>query len=160
MTTKKIRQPKVPLELTATLLRTYLHYDETTGELKWKVNRKRKAMANTTAGHYNAASGNTYISFLGKKYICSHIIFLYMENRLPSRIEYIDGNRQNLSWQNLKEHPRSLQVYTSGFKSMADLTQQRTKLKGKSVLETIKNGRTVSLQKIVVKLIENMETTG
>jgi hypothetical protein len=83
MTKEKIK-PTEEIILNQKLVREYLHYDEATGVLTWKVNRKGKAAkAGSTAGHFNAASGNVYIRLFGISFLASHLIFFYQTSRLP-----------------------------------------------------------------------------
>jgi hypothetical protein len=105
-------KPTEELTLNQALVHEYLDYCETTGELTWKKNRKGKAsFAGSKAGYYHQASGNVYITFMGVRFIASHIIFLHQTGKLPHRHSYIDGDRTNLRFDNLKEYTRKMIYY-------------------------------------------------
>jgi hypothetical protein len=85
---------KEPIILTQDLLKTHFSYDPDSGIFTHLTQKRGHGKIGKKAGRWNENSGNFYIRFFNVTYIASHIAFLYMENRLPSRVTYLDGDRQ------------------------------------------------------------------
>jgi|SRR6476469_9442373 hypothetical protein len=87
--------------LTAARLREVLSYDPATGLFRWRASRdgvKAGSFAGRTRGRYNQ------ICVHRKFYQASHLAWLYMTDKWPKReINYIDGNRFDTRWGNLRE---------------------------------------------------------
>jgi len=87
--------------LTAARLREVLSYDPATGLFRWRATRdgvKAGSFAGRTRGRYNQ------ICVHRKFYQASHLAWLYMTDKWPKReINYINGNRFDTRWGNLRE---------------------------------------------------------
>jgi hypothetical protein len=116
--------------LNQALVGEYLSYSETTGELVWLKTRRKKAVKGCKARCLNKASGNVYIRLLGDKFLASHLAFVYMESRLPSRLVYLDGDRTNIAWSNLEGHTTKKMMYCKPWGNVPLPSRYRGLVKG------------------------------
>lgn len=89
--------------ITQDRLKEALHYDQNTGVWRWRID-KRNGKAGDKAGTI-ASTGYHSIWIGGKSHISARLAWLYMLNRWPKyQIEYINGDKLDLRWANLREH--------------------------------------------------------
>jgi HNH endonuclease len=91
------------------LLRELLHYDPETGSLTWKIRRHGVGgYPGHTAGYSIDTYKTLYVKIDGVLYQVPYIIWKMMTGRdFVERITYIDGDRSNNRWHNLREVNRS-----------------------------------------------------
>lgn len=82
------------------------HYNPMTGSLTWRQSPNKKIIIGDEAG-YISSDGVRYIRFDGKIYSKVNMIFLYMIGKIPRprTIEYVDQDRANTKWTNLRIRP-------------------------------------------------------
>ncbi|WP_213775075.1 HNH endonuclease signature motif containing protein [Bradyrhizobium sp. dw_78] len=90
--------------LTAERARELLSYDEQSGELTWRVH-KRRVKPGTIAGTPHTG-GYISVKVDGRRYYAHRLAFLIKTGRWPSEIDHIDGSKSN-RWSNLREATRS-----------------------------------------------------
>jgi hypothetical protein len=84
-------------------LRALLHYDPATGVFTWLVSRNNFVRPGSPAG-YIAASGYRRIQVNGHEYPASHLVWLYVTGRFPSKdIDHADLVKDNNRFYNLRE---------------------------------------------------------
>lgn len=88
------------------------HYNPMTGSLTWRQSPNKRIVVGEEAGYVSrdgrgGPDGVRYIRFNGKIYSRVNMIFLYMTGKIPRprTIEYIDQNRSNTEWNNLRIRP-------------------------------------------------------
>ena len=90
--------------LTSKILKKVLLYNPETGIFYWKETANKKLKVGDIAGTRN--NGYITIKVLGKQYKAHRLAFLYMIGEMPKHtIDHIDGNKQNNSWNNLRDVP-------------------------------------------------------
>lgn len=89
--------------LTARRLRKLLSYDPSTGTFRWRVHR-RGVKVGSVAGSTRGCEGYRLIGVDRKLYTASRLAWLYMTAEWPKfQIEYINNNRSDTRWGNLRE---------------------------------------------------------
>jgi hypothetical protein len=87
-------------------LKSKLIYDAESGVFKWKIKPCRNVFSGDVAGMIGS-NGYRKIGINGRVYSAHRLAFLYMNGILPSNeVDHIDHNRDNNSWQNLREATR------------------------------------------------------
>ncbi|HKY44903.1 MAG TPA: HNH endonuclease [Pyrinomonadaceae bacterium] len=87
--------------LTQSRLQELLHYDPETGVFCWKVNRRGKAKAGTTAG--TISEGYVLIRIDGTAYRANRLAFLYMTGKWPpNNSDHENIDRGDNRWINLR----------------------------------------------------------
>lgn len=90
------------------IINHYLTYNSSTGIFLWKNHWNRPDLIGKVAGNVHKTHGYVIIVFNGTWYKAHHLAFLFMEGHLPEQeVDHIDGNRQNNSWNNLREVTRA-----------------------------------------------------
>lgn len=90
-------------KLTVKRLKSLLHYDPSTGDFTWLVNRAGNAKAGTKAGHKKRTSHIT-IMVDGKAYFAHRLAWLYMKGEWSScAIDHINQNSYDNRFLNLRE---------------------------------------------------------
>lgn len=93
-------------DLTQERVRAIILYDETTGEMRWRVSRKGVSAGAIAASLKNVRSKGAYlyVRIDGVDYPAQRVAWLWMTGRLPtSRIRFKDDNPQNIAFDNLVE---------------------------------------------------------
>lgn len=86
-------------------VRAALKYNHKTGSLTWRTDRGRTAKTGDEAG-YIRPDGHIVVTFAGRTYPATHLIWLYMNGELPPRqLVLHDTNKQNLVWTNIRLRP-------------------------------------------------------
>lgn len=71
---------------------------------KYKLGKESDTGKADNKAGYLKEDGHVYIDIDGKEHLASKLIFLYMKGYYPEGdIEYIDGDKTNLKWDNLQE---------------------------------------------------------
>ena len=70
-------------ELTQTWLKEVLHYDENSGEFRWKMDKGSRARAGGVAGNLNKINGYIHIRLDGKLYKAHRLAWLYVHGKFP-----------------------------------------------------------------------------
>lgn len=85
----------------ASLLRSLLAYNPSTGEFTWRVARPGKTKAGSVAG--TVINGRIYIRFQGRQQLAHRLAFLHVTGELPrDEVDHKDGNPANNAWENLR----------------------------------------------------------
>lgn len=84
------------------LIREFLHYDEASGLIIWKLDRGKKIKAGSKAGTDNG-DGYLSIKFDGKNYKAHRIAWFLKTGEWPvGVIDHINQNRSDNRWENLR----------------------------------------------------------
>lgn len=84
-------------------VRELFDYDPETGLLTWRqLRRGRFGKPGDEAGSVDR-SGHIRVGMDGKVYSAARLVYLHRTGILPTRIIYLDGNPQNLRWDNLAD---------------------------------------------------------
>ena len=81
-------------------LKTFLAYDPDTGQLRYRVNRQGGAKQGDPAGVLQP-NGYKTIMIKRKRYYLHQLVWLYHHNEIPSRLQFLDGQRHNTRIENL-----------------------------------------------------------
>lgn len=85
-------------------LRKVLHYNRTTGEFFWRVDRGRKIKAGMRAGCFQKSDPGYVVIRLGDKlYLAHRLAWFYVKGVWPRWIDHINGRRTDNSWKNLRD---------------------------------------------------------
>lgn len=99
------------MKLTKEFLTEFLSYDEITGDLTWNprgIKDWDTKYAGKVAGHVRK-DGYRALSLFGKSYLVHLIIWVIMTGELPKEeLDHKDRNKNNNSFENLREADRSL----------------------------------------------------
>ena len=92
-------------DLTQSILKEYLRYDDTSGEMVWiKNTHPTKNLIGRIAGGVSKRDSHKHIRLLGVLYVTHHLVWLYKTGKLPvGHIDHIDHNEQNNRFSNLRE---------------------------------------------------------
>ena len=92
-------------DLTQSILKEYLRYDDTSGEMVWiKNTHPTKNLIGRIAGGVSKRDSHKHIRLLGVTYRTHHLVWLYKTGKLPvGHIDHIDHNEQNNRFSNLRE---------------------------------------------------------
>lgn len=91
--------------ITVERVREYLHYDAFTGILTWKKKSAKNTIIGSRAGSFKASVGYRFIRFDDFECLEHRFIWFGMTGYWPSEnyiIDYIDGNKINNIWTNLR----------------------------------------------------------
>lgn len=84
-----------------TLLREVLDYNQTTGELVFKIDQKMGVKGAVATYAHN--EGYKSILIGGKEFLAHRVIWFMMLGYWPNQIDHINHNRQDNSWSNLRD---------------------------------------------------------
>ena len=91
-------------DLTQTILREYLNYDEHTGILTWKKKPSKKAVLNTRAGSLVSTTGYRTLRLFERSYPEHHVVWCWYHGYWSDKqLDHIDHNRANNCIVNLRE---------------------------------------------------------
>lgn len=91
------------MKLTASVLRSVLHYDQDTGEFRWIAQASNRRGSGLVAGCLCNKSGYRLIGYKGKVYKASRLAWLYVHGEWPPAIvDHINGDRANDRIANLR----------------------------------------------------------
>jgi hypothetical protein len=108
--------------ITAERLREVLIYSPETGEFRWRVQTSNAAKLDKPAGSLNKIIGYRQVSVDGRRYLAHRLAFLWITGRWPTElIDHRNGNRDDNSWNNIREANRS-QNRVNSSKVRADST--------------------------------------
>ncbi len=100
--------------ITQERLKELFDYDETTGELVWKVKRTGGVKAGDVAG-YIKKDGYRNIQVDGKKYLAHRLIWLYVHGYTPENsIDHISRQRHDNRITNLRHVTQSCNLRNTG----------------------------------------------
>lgn len=97
--------------LTQEVVKSLFIYDTLSGVLT------RRNKASSIVGNLDTSTGYLQTEIQGKKYYVHRLIFLYMENILPKKVDHIDRNRINNAWSNLREASNSQNLCNASLRS-------------------------------------------
>lgn len=96
-------------DLTATRLRTLVHYDPNTGIFIWLKKTNRRIKNGAEAGWM--ADGYRHIAIDGHNQKAHRLAWLYVHGVWPSQdVDHIDGNRSNNAIANLRDVSRAVNI--------------------------------------------------
>jgi hypothetical protein len=84
------------------LLKSYLSYDEDTGNLYWIKVNNNKRKSGEIAGN-KTKSGYIQIGLYNKRYLAHRVAFLFSYGRWPALTDHINRNRADNRIENLRE---------------------------------------------------------
>ena len=88
-------------DLTASFLKTILHYSPKTGIFTWKVSLGRRNNADSTAGY--KADARIKIGIGRKTYMAHRLAYLYMTSKWPKyEVDHRNRNQSDNRWKNLR----------------------------------------------------------
>lgn len=103
--------------LTQQRLKQVIHYDPDSGVFSWIVPRVGPKTRDNVAGSY-AGSKYRFISVDGRRYMASHLAWLYMTGELPGFvIDHINQNKIDDRWCNLRRSDHSKNRANTGLRS-------------------------------------------
>lgn len=88
--------------ISASYLRSILHYDSDDGLWTWLVNKDSLAKIGDIAGCLRP-DGYVQIGIDGRKYMAHQLAFFYMTGRWAKRVDHKDRDPANNKWSNLRE---------------------------------------------------------
>jgi len=91
------------MEFSQTELKKIIHYDTSTGNFTWLINKNYNATANTLAG-YIKPNKHRYIKIKNKEYSASRLAWFYLYGYFPKNdIDHINRNSLDNRISNLRE---------------------------------------------------------
>lgn len=91
-------------DITQVLLKEYLDYSPTTGELIWIKKPSKRANLRSRAGSLIPKTGYRSITLFGKSYPEHHVVWLWYHGYWSAQqLDHIDHNRSNNAISNLRE---------------------------------------------------------
>jgi hypothetical protein len=89
--------------LTRARLRELLHYNEKTGEFRWRKRSGNGVRADLSAGHVSSQHGRCAISIDRRLYFAHQLAWFYVTGRWGRpAIDHRDGDASNNRWNNLR----------------------------------------------------------
>ena len=86
------------------VLRKWIKYYPDTGEIFWNKDSLYVKKGNKIKRHYS--DNSVYIKIFGGMYNVLHLLTLYMEGYMPYKCRLIDGDRENLKYENILPDPK------------------------------------------------------
>lgn len=139
--------------ITQELLKKHFDYDALTGLITCRLPQALLNVGDTVGSVGN--HGYLQISIAGKVYLAHRLIWLYMTGTLPDKVDHINHNRLDNSWDNLREV-----CNTQNAKNCSVSKNSVTKINGVSFMKSRKKYRayiTVDRKQISLGLFTNIE---
>ncbi|MFB5010839.1 HNH endonuclease [Enterobacter hormaechei subsp. steigerwaltii] len=96
-------------------LLSILNYDESSGQLTWKVRPSQKDKVNSVAG--SKSGSYIKISIKGRKYAAHRVAFFMAKGYCPDEIDHINGQKTDNRLKNLRDSNRSQNCLNKGVRS-------------------------------------------